>query len=37
MSAPVRAWNDRAVTSFATFDIAYESSGTVGCSSSTGT
>ena len=29
--------NERAVTSLATFDMAYESSGTVGCSSSTGT
>jgi hypothetical protein len=36
-SAPVRAWKQRAVTSPATFDIAYESSGTVGWSSSTGT
>jgi hypothetical protein len=36
-SAPVRAWNERAVVSLATLDIAYESSGTVGCSSSTGT
>ena len=36
-AAPVRAWNERAVTSLATFDIAYASSGTVGWSSSTGT
>ena len=36
MSAPVRAWKERAVTSLATFDIAYASSGTVGWSSSDG-